>query len=229
MTTNIGVKAFDPDSRRNYILLIGDSEGSWEDDGLERFAYNLKKIHINKGKNFMFAYAGETYNFRKEYKSILKSKKIIESQDLIQTFLKIRKQGFKKNTYICAQNQKGTLSLFSLVGNFLVGVEYLCNGSGREFVQDSMNEIWNFSKWINGKKVIVCPWTESIPFCFRVLQKASGKNKDKYTGGHMDIGIMTSKGSSIYRNFASLSKCNAHDVKEKIRKEKKNLEKIFSN
>lgn len=65
----------------------------------------------------------------------------------------------------------------------MVEVEYLCNGSGSEFIQESMNEIWNKSKWMNGKKTIVCPWEEIVPFCFEVLQEASGKDKDKYTGG----------------------------------------------
>jgi len=220
MTTNIGVKAFDPNYKENYVLLVADSQGTWKDEGLERSAYNQKKIYLNKGKNFMFASAGTTNNFIFEYKSILKSKEVINSEKLIKTFSNINKQNFNDNTYICAQNQNGIVSFFTLFENRLVEAEYLCNGSGKKFIQKSMDEILEFSRWMNRERIIVCPLKEVISFCFNVLQKAS--KKDKYTGGHMDIGIMTSKASIICYNFESLRDKETKELK------RKNIESLFN-
>lgn len=214
MTTIIGIKGHDPKRKKDYVLLASDSQGSSVNTKGDLIGcnYNTTKIICNFKKKYILANAGKaiyppvynpTENTFKEIINLAQNNKTKE--ELISSLKEIQKQ-YEENVYLGGSNFGGKVSIWNFKkrtstnfpdyseDNF--GVAF--DGSGRSYASSEIGKSreWDFKTTI--------PLDEAIFLCLNGLKK-SAKN-DEFTGGHMNLAVITNTNSYSYSNFAELNK-----------------------
>lgn len=214
MTTIIGIKGYDSNRKKDYVLLASDSQGIFLDEKSNIIGcdYNTTKIICNFQKRFILANAGYAIyppiynpneNSFKEIINLAQNNKTKE--ELISSLKEIQKQ-YGENVYVGGSNFGGKVSIWNFEkrtsNNFSDYAEdcfgVTCEGSGSSYASGKIGKSrkWDFKTTI--------PLDEAIFLCLDGLKEAT--KKDKFTGGHMDLAVITNTNSCSYSNFAELNK-----------------------
>lgn len=221
MTTCISIKSYDPENNMDYVLLTSDSQRSAEDEKKEIVdsAYDSKKILYNKKSQFFINHAGVslmpeighlTEDQKQNYEFLINGKNLDENK--IEKLLKMFGEQFNNNHYhigFLKNNQPFLNSIGKSKHN--KDLFYSMVGAGAEFSYNLLSD-----ELENNHKNI--PLKEALEMCQHGLIESASKNKA--TGGHMDIGVLSPRRTFLIRN---LTKISNHEDFYDI--EKRNLQK----
>jgi len=223
MTTILGIRAYDPNWKTDYILLAADSQVSFEHrkGRITCKDYGCRKILRNPKIGLSFAYAGEAIDpiiakFNENTKTALKklTQEKINQEDISELIKKIGLQ--YRNTYILGSNINSNLSLDTIYYPFIFGnnntffskrakiyknLFRVFAGTGQYFALESIVPQLTIGE-VNGEKKYVIPTYTLLFNAFQGLNNAS--EKDIYTGGHMDFAVITPNRCTCCWNFARL-------------------------
>lgn len=230
MTTLVGIKAHEPNLKKDYVLLASDSR--WTNKGYRDFGYNSKKIFSNSNKNLIIGHSGvylfsPKNFFYSEEKEIIKnfiSKKYGHLDDVFEDMEEMNKENvidfifgirgndgpelcffYKKlwNPFEKFLVSKQDKKFFNI--NFELYSKWESNnicvaGSGSDFAYEKLTRELMLVPKINDHFVIS---VENLLNSVRSSIIESKKN-DVYTGGMMNLGILTNENTFTYQNFMDL-------------------------
>lgn len=243
MTSETGIKGYDPMEKQEYVLVATDSQRTMEDDQgkILRKGYDMKKLILPQTKNQIIAYAGLNLHqagvdYPEEIKrnlSRLHNSKNLSSENLEKIFEEINFQLKKvkgENTYILGIEEKGKINLKAYDKNGLSkNLLFTSAGEGQKFLDDFIGN--RLKKTKMDEKGVIMPLSEAMILSMQGLNYAA-KN-DEYTGGNFNFGILTKDKRCTFTNFAKIDKSigyrGVEDLYYKSEKEKIKLIKEINN
>ncbi|MGV8086172.1 MAG: hypothetical protein ACP5N1_00945 [Candidatus Woesearchaeota archaeon] len=222
MTTIFGICAFDPTKNKDYILLAGDSQVSdYLDTYKEKFFLRVKRTDYKKliqNKNGIIALCGTAIDLvnnveeeiRQAYFDLHKTS--ISKNTLMKNFRKISIK--YNNSNILGSNFDKELNLlgYSTKFNLFKGLIFIpqidrnilatYRGTGNNYAYNVIDT--ELKKYQNTQERFsnLISINDLIDLSIEGMKSAS-KN-DIYTGGHMDIAIITKSNIKLTRNIVQL-------------------------
>lgn len=229
MTTIIGINAYDQGNKREYSLFASDSKMSAKNKEGEviKSVHNARKINYNPRSKFIFANSGlpldpdiRKYSSKERYfyEKLLNQRDLSEGE--ISHILKNLGEKVKKeNSFLLARDTGDEITMDFFGGNSeKKGLYSAMIGSGNLYassvIKDKLGLAISNSK---GKRNL--PLKEALKLCYEGLMESS--KEDIFTGGHMDIGILSKNNLFLLPRVASLNK-----KEDFYGVEQKNIERI---
>lgn len=256
MTTILGIRGYDPIIKKEYVLLASDTMWSVKSNkefgfDSKKFGFDSKKIFYNQYKNLLIGHAGtEFFGNRNSFKekrlnaiSDCLKKPHLKESEVQKTLKKINAD----NSFIFGLAAANKISLnsaqdhyFKIKGKKLFRYRfkesnilyYSMIGSGNLYAFEKIKDFLESSK--KRKNDMIVPLKDTLINFYKGLIEAT--KKDGFTGGEMDVGVLTKAGVFLKRNFANLNQeedfyeikeRNIKEIKEEIKTSKKSLDKIL--
>ncbi len=223
MTTIFGIRAFDPKKDKEYILMASDSQLSLRETDksvITVCSYNCEKLLATSHK--VMADAGtyiNTYDIDSHNTRTNKAKqayKNLKDFDLDKTEIITELRQISKefdNSYIIGLNFDYRLNImgYHTKYNFLRrrvpqiynSLQFTFRGSGGHYAKDIIRpKLGEHTTSIDLGGKIIMPIEDLISLSIDGMQEAS--ENDMYTGGHMDIAIITRTNIKLARDIIKL-------------------------
>lgn len=205
MTTVIGIAGKDPETLEDYVVLCADSRGTL----YGRTPLDVKKVFTEENANYAFAVAGKCleYNFSKDFEPEIYNfinKPKTESEEYIKKILKIiddallKQYGERNSILLSIKKDAPELMKLSEKG-FAARGAYECIGSGSDYT----NKLESLEDYIEDQRVLISK-RDALNIAFEAMNEAA--SKDKYTGGNMNVAIITGSGIKVIPSYRCLDK-----------------------
>jgi 20S proteasome alpha/beta subunit len=206
MTTVIGIAGKDPETSESYVVIAADTRGTLHG----RLPLDIKKVFAGEDSNYAFGIAGRSIsnnfspNFESEIYDFINNSKT-EDKKYIETTLKsiddaLEKQYGDNNSYLVSI-KKDDPELLALSKKGLVNVgAYKSIGSGSDFAYSVLDVL---DKYVEDDRVNLSK-IDALKVVFESLNEAA--SKDKFTGGHMDVAIVTQSNVKFLPSYKDIIK-----------------------
>lgn len=238
MSSQLGIKGYDPVKNTEYILLATDSQSTIKDENEEivDIGYNAKKIINPKDKSTIISYTGlnltqENVNYPKKIKKNLESlmnSKNLSKDKIEKIFQEINEETSKldgDNTAIIGKNEEDLNLLAYDINGLSEPILFSSGGTGMEYLTPFVGN--RIKKMDMANKGVILPIEEAMILAMQGINYTA--KYDEMTGGNFNFAILTPNKRINISNFGKIDESKGFRDIEKLYKklEKEKLKDLI--